>query len=536
MSKRLAVFLCGAAFFLLSCQLSSIATTEVARQLAAEGVAHEDAIVLKSSQPRTLDPAKTLGGPDGALGHIFSGLVNLDTDLQIQPDLAAGWQVSEDGLVYTFHLRKNAVFHDGKPVTAEDVVYAWERATNPATESETAMTYLGDIAGVAEKIAGQADSISGLRAIDAHTLEVRLTEPVIPFLAKLAYPVTFVVDSENVSEPDWEHSPNGTGPFRLQTWRDDDLLVLARHDQYYASPARARHLVYDLGPGLAMAMYETGAIDLVSVDSGTLERVQDPNNSLSSDLHTGPGMCTSTIGLNNRLPPFDDLRVRQAFNYALDKERLIETFSNGNALVAKGSLPPGMPGYGGLTGDGYAFDPEKARQLIADAGYADAADLGILTFSTQGYGDVGPYITAVITLWEETLGVTIEPVMLDPFTYYEQLYAGNIGHFYTSGWCADYPDPQNFLEVLYHSESRQNIGGFSNEAIDDLLDEARIEPDAQKRIELYQEVERRIVDQAPVVFTSHGLAAVLVSPDLDGYVLTPIGVPQWHRVAVQRGD
>ena len=113
MSKRLAVFLCGAAFFLLSCQLSSIATTEVARQLAAEGVAHEDAIVLKSSQPRTLDPAKTLGGPDGALGHIFSCLVNLDTDLQIQPDLAAGWQVSEDGLVYTFHLRKNAVIHDG---------------------------------------------------------------------------------------------------------------------------------------------------------------------------------------------------------------------------------------------------------------------------------------------------------------------------------------------------------------------------------------------------------------------------------------
>ncbi len=503
--------------------------------MAAEGVNHKEAIVLKGSQPRTLDPAKTLGGPDGPLGHIFSGLVTLDTNLQVQPDLAAGWEVSEDGMVYTFYLHKNGVFHDGKAVTADDVIYSWERATDPATESETARTYLGDITGAAEKLAGQTDRISGLRAIDEHTLEVRLADPVIPFLAKLAYPVTFVVDQENVREDDWEHQPNGTGPFTLQTWRDDDLLVMARNDLYYGEPARASHVVYDLGPGLSMAMYETGEIDLVPVGTGTLDRVQDPNNPLSAELRTGPGMCTSTIGLDNRLAPFDDVRVRQAFNYALDKERLIETFSGGNALVADGSLPPGMPGYGGLDGDSYRYDPQKARQLLADAGYANPADLGTLTYTTQGYGDVGPYVTAVITLWEEALEVSIEPVMLDPFTYYDELYSGNTGHFYSAGWCADYPDPQNFLDVLYHSESTQNIGGFSDGAIDTLLEQARIEQDVQKRIGMYQEVERQIVAQAPVVFTSHGLSAVLVSPDLEGYVLTPIGVPQWHRVGVRRG-
>jgi ABC-type transport system substrate-binding protein len=535
MSKRSYFLLLVIPFLLLSCQLSSIVTTEAARRLASEGVDHNDAVLLTGSQPRTLDPATTLGGPDGPIGHIFSGLVSLDTNLQVQPDLAAGWEVSEDGLVYTFYLRENGVFHDGRAVTAEDVIFSWERATDPDTESETASTYLGDISGAAEKLSGQADQISGLHAIDEHTLEVRLAEPVVTFLAKLAYPVTFVVDHENVIEADWEHKPNGSGPFKLQTWRDDDLLIMARNEQYYLEPAKVSHVVYELGPGLPLAQYETGEIDLVGIGTGTLERVQDPNNPLSADLRMGAGMCTSTIGLNNRLAPFDDVRVRQAFNYALDKERLIETFSGGNGFAADGPLPPGMPGYGGLDGKSYAYDPNKARQLLAEAGYADPADMGQLTFSTQGYGDVGPYITAVITLWQEALGVTIEPVMLEPFTYYDELYAGNTGHFYSSGWCADYPDPQNFLDVLYHSDSTQNLGGFSDGDIDALLEQARKTRDVEERLAMYQEAERRIVAQAPVVFTSHGISAVLVSPELEGYELTSIGVPQWHRVTVRRG-
>lgn len=285
-----------------------------------------------------------------------------------------------------------------------------------------------------------------------------------------------------------------------------------------------------------MARYETGEIDLVGIGSGTLERVQDPNNTLSDELRTGVGMCTSTIGLNNRLAPFDDVRVRQAFSHALDKERLIETFSDGNALPAFGPLPPGMPGYGGLDGDRYPYDADRARQLLAEAGYENPSEMGTLTFTTQGYDDIGPYVTAIITLWQETLGVTIEPVMLEPFTYYDELYAGNVGHFYSSGWCADYPDPQNFLDVLYHSDSAQNLGGFSDPQIDALLESARGESDVQERLTMYQEAERLIVEQAPVIFTSHGLSAVLINPELQGYVLTPIGVRQWHQVSIDRDN
>lgn len=517
--------------FLLSCQL----VTNISQLFQDQAdIDREDAIFLLGGQPRTLDPAKTIGGPDGPLGLIFSGLVMLDADLQIQPELAAGWEVSEDGRTYTFYLRKNVLFHDGRPFTTQDVIFSWERAANPATGSDTVQTYLGDIVGIQAVIDGQAEQISGLRAIDDYTLEVQLTAPVVYFLQKLAYPVAFVVDRENVDAPDWEYAPNGTGPFRLQSWVDDEEIVLVRNDTYYLEPARVRHIVYDLGPGLPLALYEEGQIDLVGVGGANLDRVEDPNNELHDQLQLGVSLCTTTIGLNTQTAPFDDVRVRQAFNYALDKELLIDTFSGGDALVATGALPPGMPGYTADPNRGYSFDPAKANQLLDEAGYTDRATFPVVTFTTSGYGDVGGYETAVISLWQDVLGVTIQPVVVDPFIYYDELYAGNTGNLYSSGWCADYPDPQNFLDILYHSGSRQNEGRYANPEVDALLEQARVEPDVATRLALYADIERRIVADAPAVFISHSLQAALVSPDLDGYVLTPMGVRQWHRVAVNR--
>lgn len=489
-------------------------------------VNRNSAIYLRGGQPRTLDPARTHEAPSSALGHIFSGLVTLDQDLQVQPDLAAGWTVSEDGTLYTFYLRKNALFHDGRPVTAQDIVYSWERATDPTIGSDTAHTYLGDIVGVDERLGGTADTIAGLHVIDEHTLEVRLEAPVIYFLAKLAYPVAFVVDRENVAQADWEHQPNGTGPFRLQVWQDDDIMVLARHNAFYAEPAQVEHLVILMGPGLSLAMYEQDELDMVGIGGDALARAQDPNNSLSAELHMVVDMCTSTIGLNNQIPPFDDERVRQAFNYALDKEQLIEIFSNGNGLVARGALPPGMPGFS-YDLVGYPYDPERARQLLAEHG-----EVPPLTFVMAGYDDVDAYTTAVITMWQENLGVTIEPILIDPFIFLDELYGGHTGHIFSSGWCADFPDPQNFLDVLYHSQSQQNLSGFADPDVDQLLEKARVERNSTARMALYQEAERLIVAEAPVVFVSHSVSAVLVKPRLQNYVLTPIGITQWHRVSI----
>ncbi|MCZ7672283.1 MAG: ABC transporter substrate-binding protein [Chloroflexi bacterium] len=215
-------------------------------------------------------------------------------------------------------------FITADPVTAQDVIYSWERAADPTTGSDTAQTYLGDITGVTAKLEGTAGQISGLRALDEHTLEVRLTAPVVYFLAKLAYPAAYVVDAENVTQPDWQHQPNGTGPFRLAQWVDDEIIRLTRFEQYVLEPAKVSQVVYQLGPVLPLSQYEQDEIDLLGVGGSTLEKARDPNNPFNQELRTTVSMCTSVIGLNNRLAPFDDVRVRQAFNYALDKERLLK--------------------------------------------------------------------------------------------------------------------------------------------------------------------------------------------------------------------
>ena len=236
-----------------------------------------------------------------------------------------------------------------------------------------------------------------------------------------------------------------------------------------------------------------------------------------------------TLSLNNRLPPLDDVRVRQALAYALDREKLVNIFWRDSGLLAAGALPPGLPGYGGAT-EPLPFDPARARALLAEAGYADPADLGALTYYTAGYDTVGGLVTAVITLWQETLGINIEPVLIDPYTYNEQLYAGDIGHFFASGWCADYPDPQNFLDILYHSGSGQNLSGYANAQVDDLLEQARVERDTAARLALYAQVEQQLVADVPVIFLAHGVTAVLVKPRVQNYVLTPLGVAQWDQV------
>jgi len=514
----------------LSCTLSSGGRQDPATRY---NIPRDRAIFLAASQPRTLDPALTYGSSADVVGAIFNGLVTLDSSLQVQPDLTAGWEVSPNGRTYTFYLHRQAIFHNGRPVTAHDVVYSWDRALDPTTGSDTATTYLGDIQGALERHDGRAAEISGLRILDDYTLEVRLTAPISYFLAKLTYPVAFVVDRENVTEPNWQRQPSGAGPFKLRRWQDDEVIILDRFERYHGQPARVEHLVYLMGAGIPLSLYEMGQIDLVGISGSSLERVQDPNSPLAADLRVGVNLCTTMVGLNSRIPPFDDLRVRQAFHYGLDQERLITALYRGAALPAHSLLPPGMPGY--LPREApYPFDSQRARELLAAAGYPDPADLPPLTYSTSGYGDVGGFVTAVVSLWQESLGVTIEPVMHDPYLYLDELYAGNVGNFFAFGWCADYPDPENFLDTLFHSRSRQNIGGFANSQLDAGLERARVEPDVAARLALYAALEEQLLDQAPAILVSHSLSAVLVKPYLHGYVHTPIGVAQWHQV--ERGQ
>lgn len=520
----------GRRLLLLVCALAALAAAGCAGGLPGLTNTAERAttVYLLEDQPRTLDPARTLESAEGPIGHIFNGLVTLDPNLQVQPELAGGWDVSADGLVYTFYLLPTARFHDGRPLTAEDVRFSWERALAPATGSSTAATYLGDIRGAAELAAGRSAELSGVRVLASGALEVTLDAPAPYFLAKLTYPVAYVVDRHNVGEPGWEYRPNGSGPFKLVTWRDDDVLILERFDGYARPRGNVTRVVYRLGAGLPLALYEQNQIDLTRIGGDSLARALDPADPLAADLRAIVSLCTTFIGLNHRLPPFDDVRVRQAFNLAFDRQLVIDGLLAGNALPAAGVLPPGMPGYRSDL-RGYPYDPARARALLAEAGYTAPLTL---TFTAAGYGELNSLATVAAALWEANLGVVVQGETVEPFRYADQLYAGTVGQLFNFGWCADYPDPENFLDVLFHSASGQNFTGYANPAVDALLEQARRTADPAARLALYAAVEEQLVADAPYVFVSHNLWHVLVKPRVRDYVFTSIGVPQWQRVTL----
>ncbi|MDD2921943.1 MAG: ABC transporter substrate-binding protein, partial [Anaerolineales bacterium] len=217
----------------------------------------------QSTNPRMYDPATTYGSGDK---RVFSGLVSFDPHLNLTPDLAETWEVSADGTVYTFHLRENARFHDGNFVTAKDVIYSWERAANPQTESETVLTYLGDIAGARAMAAGKTDHISGLKAIDDLTLQVTIDAPKPYFLLKLTYPTAFVVDKANVeSGADWVYHPNGTGPYRMTEWKSNEYIVYEANQDFYLGAPSIPYVVVKLYAGDDERLFETKEVDVASV-------------------------------------------------------------------------------------------------------------------------------------------------------------------------------------------------------------------------------------------------------------------------------
>jgi ABC-type oligopeptide transport system, periplasmic component len=475
----------------------------------------------ESTNPRSFDPATTLSGGDK---RIFGGLVSFDPSLKLTPDLAQRWEVSSDGTVYTFHLRQNAKFHDGRPVTAQDVVYSWERAASPEIASDTVLTYLGDIVGVRAMTDGEVEHISGLKIIDDHTLQVTIDAPKPYFLLKLTFATAFILDKTNVeSGEEWYRTPNGTGPYKLVEWTRFERKVYEANQDFYLGAPSIPYIVVQLYAGEGQRLYEAGDIDITWIYS--VERFTDPTEPLHNELLTGVDLCTDYIVFDTTRPPFEDMNVRKAFNMAFDRQKYIDIVTNGHALPANGLYPPGLPGFN-IALKGLPYDPVQARQWLAQSKYGGPEGLPRIVFSNIGTGSsVSGDVAALAEMWEQNLGVTITVENLEPNYYYDQIYSGNHGQLFSGGWCADYPDPENFADVLFHTGSLQNNGGYSNSQLDALLESARVEQDVSKRIGMYQQAEQILVDDAAALFTTYSVSYQLVKPYVKGYVFTPIDIP-----------
>jgi oligopeptide transport system substrate-binding protein len=489
---------------------------------------------LADTGPITLDPALAAESSSGLyIAQIFSGLVRFDEKLNLVQDIAQSWAKSADGQTYTFHLRHDVKFQDGTAVKAADFKYSWERALNPTLQSLTAGTYLNDIVGANEVLSGKATALSGVKVIDDYTLQVNIDGPKAYFLSKMAFPTAYVVEKANVaSGSQWWMHPVGTGPFQLKQWQADQLLVLQRNNNYYGDRARLNEVDFQLYGGNPIQSYQQGTIDVSDVPPVYVGLVTDPTNSVSKELSIFPQLSFSYLGFNTSTPPFDDINVRQAFCYAVDKQKTLQLSSNNILTPAYGILPPGMPGYNSAL-QGLTFDVNKAKQLIASSKYQDVSKLPPITFTTSGYGgNISGTLGGLISDWRTNLGVEVGVRQLEPSAF---LYSLNQekNQIFDGGWIADYPDPQDFLDVLFHSGSQYNTGGYSNSQVDSLLGQAATAQDPAARLKLYQSAEQIIVQDAAVLPLSFERSYVLVKPYVTGYYVSPLGFPLLNKVSIQ---
>jgi len=495
-------------------------------------------LVRLFSDPPTLDPHITTDSTSAVIvNEVFGGLVTITPDIEIAPDIAEDWGISPDGKVFTFRLRQDAKFHDGRPVVAEDFRWSLERAADPLTESPVADLYLGDVIGVADKLNGKAETIQGLRVIDDHTLELTIDAPKSYFLAKLTYPTAFVVDRKNVegNKNSWVFEPNGTGPFRLERYDIGETIILGRNENYHLGPPFLDEVEFILSGGDPMLMYENDEIHVTGLGLADLERVQDPANPLRSELATAPpGFTVSFIGMNLNQPPFDDVKFRQALNYAVNKDEIATTALSDLVVPAIGVIPPGFPSYNPDL-KGYGYDPEKAKRLLSESRYgADPDSIPRITLSIAGnFGaSVGLDMEVMLRSWQETLGVEVEIQQTEWATFLQDVHQRRFQMF-ALAWSADYPDPQDFLDILFHSESANNWGNYNNREVDSLLEKARVEPDQSARSQQYNLIEQLIVDDAPWLPLWHSTERkVLVKPQVKDYFLLPMTIPKLRHVYI----
>jgi oligopeptide transport system substrate-binding protein len=513
-------------------------------------LAEQQTFILPGTEPPTLDPH--LSGDSNSAEYvveIFSGLMGYDQQLNLIPDLAESYQVSDDGLVYTFKLRNDVTFQDGRPIKAEDFKWSFERACDPATRSTTADTYMGDIVGCRDKLKGQAKEVKGVEVVDDLTLRLTIDEPKAYFLAKMTYPTAYVLDRENVESggADWYKKPNGSGPYKLAEYAlDEGAIVLERNQNFYGDPQPTLEQVIYLisAPINPMTGYEEGLESLgasagvtfnaIPLSTSELSRATDPNNPLSQEYTSGNELSVAYIGFNVKKPPFDDPKVRQAFNLALDKERMVKLVFNGTVPVANGIVPPHMPGYQNPDLSNYEFDPEQAQALIAESSYGDVTELPDITLHVPGSGgQAGPLIESIVESYKTNLGIEISVEQVPWAEFLQDLSSPDMPYqMYQLGWVADYPDPQNFLEVLFHSTSTQNHGGYSNLQVDKLLEQARGEPDPDKRESLYQQAEQMILDDAAWVPLYYSVQNWLVKPYVRGFWIPPMINPKWQYISI----
>jgi len=478
------------------------------------------------NNPPTLDPSFTTDVfSRTVVTQMFDGLVQFDAYLNPVPAIAEFWEASRDGRTWTFSLRHGVKFHNGREVTAEDFVYSFTRlldAKKPGPLTE----FLRRIKGANDFMQGTSPSVQGLKAVDRYTLQIALDEPFAPLLAVLGMANAAVVPREEVEgkEEHFGRAPVGTGPFKLERWEPDKEIVLQANDRYYEGRPFLDTVVFKIGATFEEMFDEflQGKLEDTLIPSAKTEEVRIDPKYHQSQRFRKPTLSLLYIGFNTRLKPFDDARVRRAFKFAVNKEKIVHEITRMGSIPATGVLPPGMPGHDPDL-KMYYYDPDKAKQLLAQAGYPDGAGFPVVQLWTSSKAESTKAELAAYQEYLAKIGVKVE-IHVEPDwpTYVRMLDEGKLPMFRLS-WSAVIPDPDDFLSRQLHSGAPNNWSFYQNPAVDHLLEQARAELDYKRRIALYHEVERLIMEDAPWINQHYHVFERLYQPYVNGVEISFLG-------------
>jgi peptide/nickel transport system substrate-binding protein len=462
--------------------------------------------------PRSLDPALSTDVPTGEMvSYVFDGLTAFDVNGKLLPGLADRWSAERGGQRYVFHLRPGVKFHDGRPLTAAAVRASFLRVLDPASTGGRAWP-LYPIAGAQDYAARKASEVRGIQVLGDTAVAFDLTEPLAIFPKFLAMPVVSIVPSP--APADLAAHPVGTGPWRFVAWQHDDYLLFAKNPDYWGGAPLADTLSVRIIPEplTQAAELEAGRLSAVEVPfgEGARWRAQHP-----TWLQGKPGLRVMYVALNNQRGPLADPRVRQAINYGVDVPAILRTVWDGRGILARGSIPPLLAG-SDTARSGYAYDPARAKSLLAAAGYDRGFDVQLWRNSSNVVlGRVAQAVQADLA----KVGIRVEIVERDASAQREAARSGK-ADMALLDWWADYPDADNFLFPLFHSGNfgpGGNYAFYRDPVTDSLILRARRTTDDAARTALYRQIDERAYRAAPWLYLWYPVDLWAKSPTIDGW-------------------
>lgn len=478
------------------------------------------------SDLKTIDPAlSTDGGSIAAIDLVFTGLVQLDNKLQVHDQLAASHSVSSDGLTWTFKLRPNLKFSDGTPLTSADIAYSIDRALQPRVKSAVALTYMGLIKGAPELAGGKVKTVigDGILTPDPNTVVIITTQKASYFLEELTYSCSYVIEKSMIEKygdlnfvDHLSQGIGGAGPFMVSKYEHGKAIEFVPNPHYYGPKPQLKKIAipfYKQADTIYKA-YQTGQVDQSNVPSANIDAAKAlPER----QFHSIPQLWITYYGMNYLVKPFDNIKIRQAFALAINKETLAHNTYKDKVIATNHIVPQGMPGFDAdLTGPAGvkspAGDPKLAKQLLEEGmkqeGYTASTFPSVtFTVATNGSSDARNEFQAVQQMWQSVLGISVKLNDIDYGKLLSDVPAAlnnpNGVQMFALGWVADYPDPQDWLTLQFDKGSPNNIVNYGQnhstnasqqQEAQKLMEQADSTQDEVQRMKLYNQAEQQLVN------------------------------------------